>query len=563
MRVQREVDLNKSEMVMQESGQRSVRKYRWMAGSIVALLLSAFSIGIAQTAGPRRAPLPTIVKQGSHYALMVDGAPYLMLGMQANNSSAWPGYLDKVWPAAEDLHANTVELPIYWEQFEPEPSRYDYSVLDTILTQARAHHFRLVLLWFGTWKNGASHYNPEWMKLDQKKYPFVLGIDGKTVDSPSVYSTARLEADKNAFRALMLHLKSADAQHTVLMVQVENETGVWGSARDYRPEADKDFAGQVPGKLVTAMGKKAGTWREVFGEDADELFQGWAIASYVEQVAAAGKAVNPLPMYVNAWLRDPFHPTKPPVGYESGGPTDNAIPLWKAAAPSIDVIAPDIYIPEYAKYIRVLDLYQRPDNPLLIPETNSGDEFARYVFASVGRGAIGWSPFGLDWAENQIDVSESMNRHPHKPFAMQYALLSPISRLLARANFEGRVHGSSEDPNHHYEKLNFDQWQAVVAYGKPGWGELGQSKGNPKLDGGVVLVQLGENEFLVAGHHANIDFASKESGKKRLFLKVEEGIYDADGKWQMIRLWNGDQTDTGLNLSAEGKSLLRVKLTTF
>ena len=39
--------------------------------------------------------------------------------------------------------------------------------------------------------------------------------------------------------------------------------------------------------------------------------------------------------------RDPFQPGKPPA-YESGAPTDNEIDLWKIAAPSIDLIAPDI-----------------------------------------------------------------------------------------------------------------------------------------------------------------------------------------------------------------------------
>ncbi len=138
---------------------------------------------------------------------MVDGEPYLMLGVQANNSSAWPAYLDKVWPAAETLHANTVELPIYWEQLEPTQGKFDFSVVDLILKQAREHHVRLVLLWFGTWKNGSSHYTPEWIKLDQEKYPFLRNEKGETVDSPSPFSAAFLDADKSAFRALMRHLK--------------------------------------------------------------------------------------------------------------------------------------------------------------------------------------------------------------------------------------------------------------------------------------------------------------------------------------------------------------------
>ena len=333
-------------------------------------------------------PLPSIVEKDGHYALLVDGEPYLMLGVQANNSSAWPAYLDKVWPAAETLHANTVELPIYWEQLEATQGKCDFSVVDLILKQARDHRLRLVLLWFGTWKNASSHYTPEWIKLDQEKYPFVRDKDGQTLDSPSPFSPPRLEADKNAFRALMRHLKQADPQRTVLMVQVENEAGVWGGVRDYGSEAEKAFAGPVPQKLVEGLGKHPGTWRQVFGDTADETFQAWYIADYIEQVAAAGKAEYPLPLYVNAALRDPFHPGKAP-SYESGAPTDNNIDLWKIAAPSISILAPDIYMPEYAKYMKTIDLYKRKDNPLLIPETGNTADYARYVYAAIGQGALG------------------------------------------------------------------------------------------------------------------------------------------------------------------------------
>jgi beta-galactosidase GanA len=306
---------------------------------------------------------------------MVDGQPYLMLGVQTNNSSAWPDYLNKVWPAAETLHANTVEIPIYWEQLETTQGKFDFSVVDLILKQAREHHVHLVLLWFGTWKNGSSHYTPEWVKLDQEKYPFVVGKNGQTVDSPSPFSPARLEADKTAFQMLMRHLKQVDAQRTVLMVQVENEAGEWGGVRDYGAEAEKAFAGSVPEKLIAGLGKQPGTWQQVFGDDADETFMAWHVAAYIEQVAAAGKQEYPLPLYVNAALRDPFKPGKAP-SYESGAPTDNNIDLWKIAAPSISLVAPDIYMSEYAKYMKVIELYKRSNNALLIPETGNAPVYA-------------------------------------------------------------------------------------------------------------------------------------------------------------------------------------------
>ena len=510
-------------------------------------------------------PLPRIVEKEGRYALVVDGEPYLMLGVQANNSSAWPEYLDKVWPAAEALHANTVELPVYWEQVEATEGKFDFSVVDLILKQAREHHLRLVLLWFGTWKNGSSHYTPEWIKLDQAKYPFLRNRDGQTVDSPSPFSPPRLEADKTAFRALMRHLKEADGQRTVLMVQVENEAGVWGGVRDFGPEAEKAFTGQAPEELTAGLDKQPGTWRQVFGEDADETFQAWYVATYIEQVAAAGKAEYPLPLYVNAALRDPFHPGKAP-SYESGAPTDNNIDLWKIAAPSISVIAPDIYMPEYAKYMKSIELYKRKNNPLLIPETGNTAPYARYVYAAIGQGAIGWAPFGLDLSRysNQTGGPEAMESNALKPFAEQYALLAPIARKLAKGNLDGKAKGVSEDPETHVQTLAFERWQGVISYGMPSFGNWMQPKGNLPADGGVVILQLGQDEFLIAGHHARVDFTPTfEPGKKRLWLKVEEGSYDGAGNWKTARIWNGDQTDYGLNLKSDENVLLKVRVTTF
>lgn len=513
----------------------------------------------------RSNPMPAILEKDGRYALMVDGQPYLMLGVQANNSSAWPAYLDKVWPAAEKLHANTVELPIYWEQMEATKGKFDFSVVDLILKQAREHHVRLVLLWFGTWKNGSSHYTPDWIKQDQVKYPFLKDEKGETVDSPSPFSEAFLDADKAAFRVLMRHLKEADGQRTVLMVQVENECGVWGGVRDYGPEAKKAFEGPVPEKLVKGLRKQAGTWKEVFGEDADETFEAWYTAAYIEQVAAAGKAEYGLPLYVNAALRDPLKPGKAP-NYESGAPTDNNIDLWKIAAPSIAVVAPDIYITDYQKYLKVMDLYGRKDNALLIPETGNAPAYAHYVYAAIGHGAIGWSPFGLDLTRysNQTTGPDAMEADALKPFAQQYALLAPIARLIAKANLEGKVMGVSENPEVHMNRIPLGRWELDVSFGMPSFGNWMQPKGNTPADGGAIVVELDQDEYLVAGHHVRVDFKPMFSqGKKRLFLKVEEGSYDAAGNWKTARIGNGDQTDYGLNLKADENVLLKVRVTTF
>ncbi|MGH2566613.1 MAG: beta-galactosidase, partial [Ginsengibacter sp.] len=320
-----------------------------------------------------------------------------------HNSSGWQGMLPHVWTAIESMHANTLEVPIYWEQVESEEGTFDFSLIDTLLVQSRQHHVHLVLLWFATWKNGSNHYMHLWRKRNAAKYPNSTGKNAKPVDSPSPDYKATLDADIKAFTSVMKYLKQADTQHTVIMMQVENETGAWGSVRDYSVTAQKLFESNVPAALLTSsvlteLNVPAGTigsWQKVFGERADEYFQAWSVASFVGKVAAAGKAEYPLPMYVNAALRDPL--TNPMANtYESGGPTDNVILIWKAAAPAIDLLAPDIYLQGSEKILKVLDLYGRPDNALFVPEAGLSADNVKYFYEVIARGGIGFSPFGID-----------------------------------------------------------------------------------------------------------------------------------------------------------------------
>ena len=366
--------------------------------AVAPIVAVSFAQTPAHSAAPAAATqMPKVVSKDGRWALMVDGAPYLMLGVQVNNSSAWPGMLPQVWPAVERLHANTVEMPVYWEQMEPKKGQFDFSVVDALLAGAKQHNVHLVLLWFGTWKNGANHYTPEWIKRDPTTYPQVSRANGAGgTGTMSPFGAATLAADTAAFRALMRHLKTADPRHTVLMIQVENEINAYGSARDYAPEAVKLFEGPVPTELVTVLKVKSGTWNEVFGAEAENTFQAWSIARYVEQIAKAGKAEYNLPLYLNHSLEDPLRaPREGRLPWDKM--TDHVLDIWKATAPSLDLIAPDIYMSQYAQYEKVLATYRRPDNALFVPESGNAAVYPRYFFLALGQGAIGWSPFGLDY----------------------------------------------------------------------------------------------------------------------------------------------------------------------
>jgi beta-galactosidase GanA len=530
---------------------------------IIASILAASGVQAQSNQQPSQHPIPHLVQKDGRYALFVDDAPFLILGAQANNSSNWPATLPKVWSAIEYLHANTLEIPIYWEQFEPQPGQFNYTAMDTILSEARDHHVHLVLLWFGTWKNGSQHYMPDWMKREPQRYFHVTNQSGDAVDSPSPFAAPSLAADIHAFTAFMQHLKAADPERTVLMVQVENETGTWGTLRDYSPAAERLFASPVPADVLKAMNKQPATpsanWQDVFGPEAEVCFHAWAVARYVQQVAAAGKAVYPLPLYTNAALRDPLKPGAP-GSYESGGPTDNVIPIWKAEAPALDLLAPDIYLSESAAYLKVLELYHRPDNALFVPETSGSASVARFFFSALNLQAIGFSPFGLDYTRvrpapaGEPGAQESFL----EPTAQNYRLIGPMMRDIARLNFAGKLQAVAEVSGELTQTLHFGAWDAVVSYGAV---RNGPAKGNPEPVGRALVSQLNDEQFLVTGLYCRVDFHPTDAKKHRQFLRVEEGAYE-DGVFQFQRILNGDQTDWGLNFSAEPE-VLRVSVATY
>lgn len=527
-----------------------------------ALLLAASPV-LAQQAAT---PVPHLESRHGRHALIVDGAPFLMLAGQVNNSSNYAVALPHVWPVLDRIHANTVEIPVAWQQIEPREGQFDFAFVQTLLDQARAHDKRVVLLWFGTWKNTSPGYTPDWVKLDNRRFPRMKGKAGKDHYVLTPMARTTMEADRRAFVALMTYLRDHDPQNTVIMVQPENEVGSYRNPRDYSAAANAAFSQPIPPALARKLGK-SGNWTQAFGAQADRAFNTWYTARYVDAIAAAGKAVKPLPMYVNAALAGPSN-VPDPTGVASGGPQQDVLDIWKAAAPSIDFAAPDLYDKASKNVALYLDAYRRPDNALMVPEIGNARTFARYFYAAIGRGAIGFSPFGMDDTGyfNFPLGATALDDATLDAFARPYGVFARMQRDWARIAFEHPTWGAAKPDDDAPVSTTMGDWTITASWGEWQFGlkEWSWLQSDPapwakEPIGGVAVAQLSPDEFLFTGDHVRLNFATRPGGPANgMVVKVEEGHFD-QGRWVMDRVWNGDQTDYGINL-IDRPAILKVTM---
>ncbi|MDE5839563.1 MAG: beta-galactosidase, partial [Muribaculaceae bacterium] len=277
---------------------------------------------------------------------------FLILGGELGNSSAaCKEDIAGIFPKLKEMGLNTVLMPVYWEMTEPSEGKYDFSLLDEAIVKARENDLKLVLLWFGAWKNSMSCYAPAWVKTDAKRFPRAITESGKPLEILSAFSEEVLKADLKAFSAMLDHLKFNDPDNTVCMIQIENEIGMLESARDHSPLADMAYSKGVPEPLAELLNVKPWSpWRNLAEDEdyADEMFMAWHYARYVEYLAQAARTKLPsVPVYVNAALDSRG---RRPGQYPSAGPIARLGNIWKAAAPSIDFISPDLYDAPFAPW---------------------------------------------------------------------------------------------------------------------------------------------------------------------------------------------------------------------
>lgn len=518
--------------------------------------------------------LPII--RGEH--LFVGDERFTIVGAELHNSSSsTPHAIRKSFTTVRKLGANTVLAPVAWNIVEPLEGQFDFSLVDSAVAIARELGLRLIPLWFGSWKNGMSSYVPAWIKRDVYRFPRAATKASARIEHLTPFDEVNCAADARAFSALMEHLSGINADNTVLMVQVENEPGLLGDSRDRSPAAESVFNSRVPDMVVEAVAtatetpvhhswvqngsQTEGSWEQLFGQSpaTDEAFMAYGYSSYIEKVAAAGRARYDIPLYANAWLDaassqvfeelpepELISPDESPEGdrdesadvaltggaepgtYPSGGPLPQVMSIWNAAAPGLDFLAPDTYF----GFDVAVEQYKKDKLPLFIPEMRRSQDGVGQMFVAIGQySALGVSPFGVD----------SLSNSPEDAFEKD--ILSDGYRMLTAAAHQLKVTPDAQTAGflltaeRPAAELNFGSYTVKVDTADP-FGV--HSRTYPAYG---LVVALAPDEFLVIGRGFAISFSSTDRGQNVGILAAEELEFDQN--WCTIRRLGGDETGNG------------------
>ena len=548
----------------------------------------------ATCAHAQQASMPHLEKRGATTQLIVDGRPYLILGGElTNTASSDLAYMDSVWPQMTELNLNTVLVAVAWAWVEPEEGRFDFSLIDGLLEGARKNNQRVVFLWFGSWKNGISSFVPEWVKRDTTRFPRVRVRNGLPVEILSPFSAEALAADTRAYEKFMEHLARVDAKRrTTIMIQLQNEIGVLGDSRDRGDAANTAFAQPVPAPLMeylvknrdrlspaasklwdAAGSRTTGTWTEVFGDGplTDELFMAWHFGRYLEAMASAGKRAYALPVFTNTWIVQPED--RGPGDYPSGGPQPLSLDVWKAAAPSIDLNCPDIYLPNFPDHVAA---FRRDDNPLFVPESRGDAGGVANAYYAIGQhAALGYSSFGIDNTGRLMTLRPAPGTSgpldlTNTPLARGYAALRELTPLILEHQAKGGI-GSAwltkETPRQAFALGNH-----ILTF------QLRHNRRNPSETadlGYAMAIELAPDEYLVAGNDAQVTFTPNTADHSIAGIAEASRGSFKNGEWQAQRQMSGDdilleydlakaavnrQSGSGLFFGPDGPEIQRVKL---
>jgi len=515
--------------------------------------------------------IPHLQKTGNKTQLIVDQKTFLIRGGELGNSSATSmESMEPIWSKLTDMNLNTVLTPIYWELIEPQEGKFDFQLVDDLILRARKENLKLVFLWFGSWKNSMSSHAPEWVKLNQKKYPRVKDDKNKSHEILTPFSENNLQADLNAFKKLMAHIKDFDQKdQTVIMIQVENEIGMLPTARDYHALANAAFQKSVPEDLIKYLEKNKqklvpefleiwkkngfktkGNWEEIFGKGlhTDEIFMAWYFSKFTNIIAKAGKDAYPIPMFVNAALNAP---EKKPGQYPSAGPLPHIMDVWKAAGNSIDFLAPDFYNPSFKQWN---DLFTRQGDPLFIPE-HRFDETAPFkgLYAIGHYEAIGFSPFSI----------ESVADAKKEPLEKIYDLVKQLTPTIEKYKGQGKIDGVLLDKENNTQIIKMGDYEFTFKHDYTlNWSDGAKAETWPMSS--AIIIEMAKDEFYISGSGIVVTFKPLKENINAGILKTDFGKFENE-VWRTIRHFNGDQTHQGrhLRISVGDYEIQKIKLYTY
>lgn len=542
-----------------------------MTKQILLLIYIQFIFVLSATAQQNNAYLQ---KQGTATQLIVNDKPFLVLGGELGNSSASSiEDIDRIFPKLQQMGLNTVLVPAYWDLIESIEGHYDFTLTDKVIQQARANNLKVVFLWFGVWKNSMSCYAPLWFKENYNKYPRAHTRTGKPLEIASSFSDNVCQADSRAFSQWMKHIAKIDKEEgTVIMIQIENEIGMLEEARDYSKEADVLFYASVPQKLMNYLQrnksklhqqmlkkwesqgcKVKGNWEQIFGMDlyTDELFMAWSYAQYVEKLAQVARSIYNIPLFVNAAMNSRG---RKPGEYPSAGPLAHLIDIWKCGAPHIDFLAPDLYDKGFANWVAQYKLH---NNPLFIPEVRLDDNNAVRAFYVFGEyDGIGLSPFSIE------DGSDS----PQAPLVQSYAKLSELMPFITRYQGKGMMNGLLFDMDNKERTLVHKDLKLTCRhYFTLPW-DIRATDGSIWPEGGGIVIQMSDNEYLIAGSGIVITFEKVGENEVKHGKELgEDGFASASDNVQQVEIWKGDfRVGLGsvdeVNISQDGALIYKRRL---
>lgn len=498
--------------------------------------------------------MPRLQQQGTATQLIVDDKPFLILGGELGNSTAASfEQLESACKTVQEMHLNTLLIPAYWDLIEPQQGVFDFTHVNKAIDTAQEHSLKVVFLWFGSWKNSMSCYAPLWIKENYKKYPRAVTKAGKPLEIMSAFSPDNRDADKNAFVRFMQHLAEYDRQKTVIMIQVENEIGMLESAREYGTEANKAFNSAVPQQFISYLTKNKkqlrpqllklweqqgfktkGNWGEIFGNslEAEEVFMAYHYGLYVQEIAKAGKEAYNLPMFLNAALNSRG---RKPGEYPSAGPLAHLLDVWRAAAPAVDFLAPDIYDPGFSGWCAQ---YHVAGNPLFIPEIRLAETNSVHALYAFGEhDAMGFCPFSIE------DVREPK----HHPLTKSYDILHQLTPLLLEKQGKGKTNGILLDGDTKKQVVNRNGYTMTFSHGYTLPWE------NPKtdekwLETGALLIELSETEYIIAGTGIAVTFENAKNDGFTAGIGYVDEVKFENGKMIPVQRLSGDQTHQGRHL---------------